>query len=105
MREVEFRKLLDENHALRVRFSIEKGQILGFVVQLEGRFEQKWHPIIRYDTAHSFAHQDILHPHREAQKIKMNFEDYNEALTYAIQDLTENWLQYTRRYETWRKSN
>jgi hypothetical protein len=96
MREVEFRELLDEHNAFRVRFSIDKGQLIRFVVQLESKIENKWHPIVRYDTAHGFAHQDVLHPYNDAQKITLNLQNYNEALTFAIQDLSENWVQYIR---------
>ena len=39
MRLVEFRRFLDENNALRVRFELERGRVVKFVVQLECRFE------------------------------------------------------------------
>jgi hypothetical protein len=88
-----------------VRFSTHRGQIVGFVVQLEGKFGGSWQPVVRYDTAHGFAHQDVLHPYKVPQKIELDVQDYNQAMTYAIQDLTQNWQRYVRRYEIWRKSN
>lgn len=64
MRTVEFRRLLDYDNALRVMFETERGQILRFVVQLECQFVEdgEWIPVVRYDTAHGYAHRDVLHP-------------------------------------------
>lgn len=102
MRLVEFHRFLDDNNALRVWFEVESGQVLKFVVQLEGRFADKtWVPVIRYDTAHGFAHCDKLHPYEAATKTKMETKDYNEALKVALDDLVGNWLRYRRRYEEW----
>ncbi|NHZ71998.1 MAG: hypothetical protein GWP17_02805 [Aquificales bacterium] len=100
-RSVKFRRILDENIALRVRFATTRGKIDGFVVQLESFINDKWHPIVRYDTAHGFAHQDVLHPFDDVKKSGLVSQNYNEALTYAIQDLSENWDFYDQRYKTW----
>lgn len=101
MRTVEFRRLLDEANALRVRFELEHGRVIKFVVQLECCFDGQWTPVIRYDTAHGFVHCDKLHPHAETVKTEMAVHDYNEALTFAIKDLVKNWSEYRRRYERW----
>ena len=104
MRIVEFRHYLDDNNALRVRFELEHGQVLGFAVQLECRFREndEWAPVVRYDTAHGFAHCDRLHPYEPTAKTEMKTRDYNEALTVALRDLADNWVSYRRRYEEWR---
>lgn len=73
--------------------------IADFVVQLECRFNNEWKHVVRYDTAHDFAHCDILHPTGKTEKIELTIRDYNEALTFAIKDLTENWQTYRQRYE------
>ncbi len=103
MRVVEFRRYLDDNNALRVRFELEHGQVLGFVVQLECRFREndEWAPVVRYDTAHGFAHCDRLHPYEPTAKFEMKTRDYNEALTVAMRDLADNWASYRRSYEEW----
>lgn len=103
MRVVEFRQLLDERNAIRVRFETEQGQVLKFVVQLECLFDRDWTAVVRYDTVHNFAHCDRLHPYEPAQKTRMATQTYNEALTYAMSDLTGNWDGYRRRYEQWLK--
>lgn len=103
MRSVEFRRLLDHNNALRARFELDHGKILKFVVQFECRLEEEWTPVVRYDTAHNFAHCDVLHPYETTLKTRMPTQDYNEALTFAIDDLTQNWTTYRWRYEQWLK--
>jgi hypothetical protein len=84
VRSVEFRRLLDEENALRVRFNLDQGQVIEFVVQFECLFESGWKAVIRYDTAHGFAHRDRLHPYDEAMKTRLEVQDYNEALTNAL---------------------
>jgi len=101
VRNVEFRRLLDGDNALRVRFELERGRVLKFVVQLECYFDDEWVPVVRYDTAHDFAHCDRLHPCEATVKTRMDTQDYNEALTVAIQDLVDNWSDYRRRYKEW----
>lgn len=103
MRQVEFQRYLDFNNILRARFDLERGEVLGFTAQLECRFDDEWMPVVRYDTAHDFAHCDRLHPYEEAVKTEMATQDYNEALTVAMNDLTNNWRAYRRRYEEWLK--
>jgi hypothetical protein len=62
-----------------------------------------WDEICRYDTAHGFAHLDILDEHRDViNKIPLSgAASYNEAFTYAINNLKENhqkfWEEYTAR--------
>jgi hypothetical protein len=60
MRTVEFRRLFDNDNALRVYFEVERGVVHSFVVQLECLWEGEWKPVVRYDTAHGFAHRDKI---------------------------------------------
>ena len=103
MRNVEFRRLLNENNIIRVKFELDRGKVIKFVVQLECYLGDKWIPVVRYDTAHDFAHCDRLHPYQDAVKTRMATQDYKEALTFAIHDLTDNWRKYQGRYKEWMK--
>lgn len=103
MRTVEFRNVLDDKNAMRVHFELERDRVLRFTVQLECRFNGDWIPVVRYDTAHGFAHLDVLVPSGTERKTELGVEDHNEALTFAIGDLRDNWEQYRRRYEQWLK--
>lgn len=94
---------MSKDSILRARFELGHGQVIKFMVQLECYFDigDEWTPIVRYDTAHGFAHCDRLHPYEPSTKIEMATRDYNEALTFAIHDLADNWGRYRRRYEQW----
>lgn len=81
--ETTFEVSLDQGIMMCIRFSRQRSRIVSFVVQLEGLIEQKWYPILRYDTAHGFAHCDILRPDGTQEKRPMLVSDFNEALTYA----------------------
>jgi hypothetical protein len=103
MRTVEFRRLLDFDNALRVMFETERGEILRFVVQLECQFVEngEWTPVVRYDTAHGYAHRDVMHPTQREEKMEITVQDYNKALTIAMEDIVEKRYEYRRRYEQW----
>jgi hypothetical protein len=105
MRTVEFRRLLDYDNALRVMFESERGQILRFVVQLECQFaaDGEWVTIVRYDTAHGYAHRDIIRPNEKEEKTRVSVQNYNEAFTIAMGDVVEKRYVYRRRYEEWLK--
>ncbi|MEW6419926.1 MAG: hypothetical protein AB1480_17730 [Nitrospirota bacterium] len=59
----------------------------------------------QYDTAHGFAHKDVLTFSGKVAKHKLPFSDYNLALTFAEKDLKENWLKYRENFlkEVYRK--
>lgn len=99
--ETTFEVSLDQGIMMRIRFSRQYGRILSFVVQLECWVEQKWYPILRYDTAHGFAHCDILRPDGTQEKRPMPVSDFNEALTYAQQDIKANFRRYYARFQEW----
>lgn len=71
-----------------------KNEIVEFIVQLEIRVKERWYPAIRYDTAHGFAHCDIIHWNGKTEKTIMPTLNYRQALTYADEDLNENWKIY-----------
>jgi len=99
MRTVEFRRLLDYDNALRGMFETERGQILRFVVQLECQFVEDGEgvPVLRYDPAHGYAHRDIMQPTTKEEKTEMSVQDYNDALTIAMDDVVEKRYDYRRR--------
>ncbi len=105
MRIVAFHRYLSEDDSLRVEFDLERGKVIRFMVQLECRFDgaSDWIPVLRYDTAHGFAHRDLLHPSRAEVKTELIVKDYNEALDIALRDLASNWHDYRRSYEQWLK--
>lgn len=99
MGETSFIALLTYDDRIRhYHFSV-KGKITGFVIQYEAFILEKWHPIIRYDTAHGFAHLDRMYPDGSVDKVPLPYWNYNEALTFAEYDIKSNWEWYRTRYE------
>lgn len=100
-KETSYEVMLDKEIRLRVQFTRERNQITAFVVQLEYFINEKWHPVIRYDTSHQFAHCNILRPDGSQMKQPMPVTGYNEALTYAQTDIMANFRRYSARYKEW----
>ena len=46
--------------AVRVRFVRVGGQVTWFVVQYEIYLDDRWRPVVRYDSAHGRPHRDEL---------------------------------------------
>ena len=98
-RETTFQFLLERDAAVRVRFTRTRGRITSFVVQLECWITDHWYPVIHYDTAHGFAHCDKLNPDGSQEKQALPIRDFNEALTYAQNDLRANFRRYCERFK------
>jgi hypothetical protein len=71
-----------------------KNQVIGFIVQLEVKVRDSWHPVVRYDTVHGFAHKDQLHWGGRKEKYPLLVETFNQALTLAEEDLRDHWASY-----------
>jgi len=76
----------------------EKGKIIFFRVQYETKIGDIWYPVVRYDTAHGFAHRDLMRLKGSVEKTPLFNQDYNDALTFAESDLKTNWEYYKRRF-------
>ncbi len=94
----EYVRWFDDDCRLRYSHKSYRGRILKFVVQLEVLAKNRWYPVIRYDTAHDFIHRDYLHPNGRVDKTPVFIDDYNKALTFAQEDLRNNWEIYKRRF-------
>jgi len=79
-------------------FSVN-GKITEFTVQYEAFILGKWYPVMRYDTAHGFAHLYRIYPAGSVEKVPLFYWDYNEALSFAQYDIKSNWEWYRERYE------
>lgn len=101
MQEIEYLFYLDseESDRLRIIARKDKGEILEFVAQYEALISGEWRPVVRYDTAHGFAHKDIIKASGEVVKQPLFFETFNLAFTFATLDLKMNWRQYKESLE------
>ena len=88
----------DGKNRYRHRHVLEKDRIVEFSVQYETFINGQWHPIVRYDSAHGFAHRDLLHPDGTKTKTAFHNWDYAQVLTYGERDLKQNWESYRQQY-------
>ena len=81
----------------RHRHETERGEVTGFVIQLEVKFHEKWVAIIRYDCAHNVAHMDYYNLKGEKRTEMLNLP-FAEVLTLADEDIKENWKDYREKF-------
>ena len=67
-----------------------KSRIVEFKIQLEVFIKNNWYPIVRYDTAHGFAHRDIIRFDGKIEKTLLFLNNYNDALNFADADIKIN---------------
>lgn len=94
MKIVEYVTPLGFDGRRRTRHIRRGNNIIEFIVQYELKIRNEWYPVVRYDTAHGFAHKDILYYKGESRKEILPFDDFNLALTFAEKDLKDNWQKY-----------
>jgi hypothetical protein len=99
----EYQQYFTDNDLLRVEFDHIGRAVSKFSVQYLARVAGEWQPVVRYDTAHGFAHMDISHPDGTQETREMKAGSYHEALGQAIADLKVRWAFYRERYERWIK--
>jgi len=97
MAEKEYLILLDAGVRKRHYHFTEAGKVIKFVVQLEVNFEGSWTPVVRYDCSHDYAHKDYYNTKGKGKKINL-LMDYENALTFADDDINENWKIYKERF-------
>ena len=73
-------------------------KIIFFRVQYETKINKIWYPVVRYDTMHGFVHRDLLSFKEKVKKTPLFNQDYNDALTFAENDLKSNWEYYKKRF-------
>jgi hypothetical protein len=73
------------------------GRVVEFVVQLEVEARDAWKPVIRYDTAHGYAHIDRYNLRGRSKKDRLALS-FGEALTRAERDIKQNWSVYRERF-------
>jgi hypothetical protein len=98
--DVEYEDALDDaaQEWRRMRIWLAGGQVVRFTVQYETTIAGARVPVVRYDTAHGFAHRDRLD--RRGRTIAKDELGRGlalaDALTLADRDLRQNWRRYRR---------
>lgn len=83
----------------RYYHSLQYGRIVRFRIQYEAYIRNKWHAIVRYDTAHGRPHKDIMHPDGAQNKVEFFNYPRDEVLTLGERDIKANWKRYRVEYE------
>ena len=86
---------LGENARKRHYHETDKGKVVAFAVQLEVFVNNQWQVVIRYDSAHGFAHVDRYYLDGRKTKKNLNLK-LSEALIVADEDIKENWKIYQK---------
>jgi hypothetical protein len=84
---------------LRVRIWTVDGRVIRFMVQYETMINEHSFPVARYDTAHGYAHRDLLDRNGEPRAPKEPIDNeftLDDALQLAVQDLRRHWREYRR---------
>ena len=99
VREVHYTTLLQAG-VRRRHFHQRIGKwIIKFSIQIEISRKGEWVPVVRYDTAHGFAHRDTFSQDGRVEKIPLRIDHWGDALTYAENDLKVNWRTYISNFE------
>jgi hypothetical protein len=89
----------DGENRFRYYHYLTRGRITRFRIQYEAFIGGKWHPIVRYDTAHGRPHKDILHADGSQEKVEFYGYTRDEVLVLGEQDIKSNWQRYRTEYE------
>jgi hypothetical protein len=97
MGEKQYLIMLDIDVRKRHYHIAEAGKITKFAVQLEVKIGGTWKEVVRYDCAHDYAHKDYYSIEGKQRKINL-YLSYEDALTFADDDINENWKIYRQRF-------
>jgi len=97
MTEKQYLIMLDIDTRKRHYHLLESGKIKKFVVQLEVKIDEAWREVIRYDCVHEYAHKDCYNLKGKRRKIIL-YLGYEDALTFADDDINENWRIYREKF-------
>lgn len=87
---------LTDTDTIRVRFFVEQGIVIRFVVQYEAVIDGERLAVLGYDRSHDQAHRDILDRRGETIRKEWLGFSYGDALTFALHDIRANWQRYRR---------
>ena len=98
MVEKSYVRILGVRDRIRVRFKKDRGKIIEFVIQYETLVRNEWQAVVRYDTAHGRPHTDIIMPDGTKEKRLLHFPNFNDAFSYAEEDVKVKWEYYRKKY-------
>jgi len=97
LRAIEYVIPLGDDARKRHYHETDKGKVVAFAVQLEILVKKRWQVVIRFDSAHDFAHIDRYYLDGRKTKTELHLK-LNEALILADEDIKENWKIYQKAF-------
>ena len=101
-RRTRYRINLSFTDYIRIVFDRIGKEVVQFAVQYLASIEGEWQPLVRFDTAHGRPHMDISHPDGSQETRELPFDNYNTALSYAINHVKTRWQFYREQHERWK---
>jgi len=98
-RRTQYRINLSFTDYIRVVFDRIGKEVVQLAVQYLANIEGEWQPIVRFDTAHGQSHIGISHPDGSQETRELPFDNYNTALSYAINHVKTRWQFYREQHE------
>jgi hypothetical protein len=92
-----FRYLTHEDR-VRCQIESEKGLVIKFVIQYEIFIQDVWSAVTRFDTFHDTVHRDLFAPDGTITKRWFLNFNFDEGLTFAYNDIENNWEKYREWY-------
>jgi hypothetical protein len=100
MPETRYEDALDDEAQewLRMRIVNEGRVVTSFTAQYETTIDGVRHPVVRFDTAHGYAHRHLLNRKGNSvgRRRLTGSLSFNDALQRAQEDLIANWRHYRR---------
>jgi len=116
--EREYTKALSHEARVRMGYTIDAGEVRRFVVQLECRLTDDWHPVVRFDhdgTGESEHAHDVtvegvhMDVYRSGEQVRVEeiFPPLPaaQALTHAEEHISMYAERYITRYKEWHRTD
>ena len=95
MPDKDYQIVLASGARIVVSIKMVGGRVVSFVVRLIAHGGEAEHDTARYDTAHGKPHLDLLgRSGRVREKQWLDIDDFETALTHAIEDFKMNYEKY-----------
>ncbi len=91
----EFESWLSDVCRIYVERTTDEGHVTRFRVLLFATIDEMTHCVTRYDTAHGYAHRDVLGLKEGLRgKLACHILTHDQAFQYAIHDIKQNFETY-----------
>jgi hypothetical protein len=90
-------ELLSETDNIYIRIVTDHGMITDFVIAQVSEFGEEKCQVVRYDTAHGYAHKDCLYL---SEKVKELLPDrpFDELFEMCVREVKSEWKNYRSQY-------